>query len=110
MAKKAFAIYGTKTTETVYSRMDFATMVNGGNDTMSLVKGRQCDICGEWLGDRDFQWWIKIPRKASIRYGVPVAGMFRYDICNDCMAELTVEIQLRKNKKEENEKDNGEVD
>ena len=67
---------------------------------MSKVSGRQCDICGEWIGDRDAQWWIKIPRKASVRYGAPSAGMIRYDICDDCMEKLAVEIQLRKNKKE----------
>ena len=65
---------------------------------MSKVSGRQCDICGEWLGDRDAQWWIKIPRKASVRYGCPAIGMIRYDICDDCMAELTFELQLRKKK------------
>ena len=70
------------------------------DDIVSKVNGRQCDICGEWLGERDAQWWIKIPRKASVRYGAPAAGMIRYDVCDDCMAKLAVEIQLRKNKNE----------
>ena len=70
-----------------------------GDDIMSKVNGRQCDICGEWLSGRDAQWWIKIPRKASVRYGAPGAGMFRYDVCDDCMAKLVVEIQLHAKKK-----------
>ena len=70
------------------------------DDIVSKVNGRQYDICGEWLGERDAQWWIKIPRKASVRYGAPTAGMIRYDVCDDCMAKLAGEIQLKKNRKD----------
>ena len=82
----------------LYRRIKRYSTKNG--DIVSKVNGRQCDICGEWLGGRDAQWWIKIPRKASVRYGAPAAGMIRYDVCDDCMAKLAVEIQLKKNRKD----------
>lgn len=67
---------------------------------MARINCRQCDICGEWLGERDAQYWLKIPRRARLYYGAPVLGMKRCDVCSECMAEMMVEIQKRVKKKE----------
>ena len=65
---------------------------------MSKIKGRECDICGEWLCDRDMQYWLKIPRRARLYYGYPSVDMVRCDVCEDCMNELMVEIHKRRKK------------
>ena len=62
---------------------------------MAKINCRQCDICGEQLDGRDPQFWLKIPRKAKLYYGYPILGMMRYDVCDNCMAELMVEVQMR---------------
>ena len=54
------------------------------------VNCRACDICGEQLGGRDFQYWL---RKPIIRWGAPSLGMPRMDICSDCFNKMAVMIQ-----------------
>lgn len=54
------------------------------------VNCRTCDICGEQLGGRDFQYWL---RKPIIRWGAPAIGMPRMDICSDCFNKMAVMIQ-----------------
>lgn len=54
------------------------------------INCRACDICGEQLGSRDFQYWL---RKPIIRWGVPAVGMPRMDICSDCFNKMEVMIQ-----------------
>ena len=49
-----------------------------------------CDICGEQMGGRDLQYWL---RKPIIRGGAPSLGMPRMDICSDCFAKKEVMIQ-----------------
>ena len=63
---------------------------------MAKINCRVCDICGEYLGSRDAQYWLKIPRRARLYYGYPSLGMKREDVCDNCMAKLVVEIQLAK--------------
>ena len=62
---------------------------------MAKLNCRQCDICGEFLGNRDAQYWLKLPRKARLYYGYPEIGMYRYDVCEDCMDKIIVGIQMR---------------
>lgn len=54
------------------------------------VNCRRCDICVEEMGARDLQYWF---RKPIIKWGVPVAGMSRLDICDKCFAKISVMIQ-----------------
>ena len=54
------------------------------------VNCRACDICGEQLGGRDFQYWL---RKPIIRWGAPSLGMPRMDICSGCFNKMAVMIQ-----------------
>lgn len=77
---------------------------------MAKINCRVCDICGEQLGSRDAQFWLKIPRRAKLYYGCPELGMKREDICDDCMAELMVEIQMRKKNRRENDGNKADTD
>lgn len=54
------------------------------------VNCRKCDICGDELGARDMQFWL---RKPIIKWGVPEIGMQRMDICDLCFAKMSVMIQ-----------------
>lgn len=54
------------------------------------INCRACDICGEQLGSRDFQYWL---RKPIIKGGCPSLGMLRMDICSDCFNKMAVTIQ-----------------
>lgn len=54
------------------------------------VNCRACDICGEQLGFRDFQYWL---RKPIIKWGAPSLGMPRMDICSGCFDKMAVMIQ-----------------
>ena len=67
---------------------------------MAKINCRVCDICGDDLGRRDAQYWLKIPRRARLYYGCPGLGMIRQDVCDECMAKLIVEIQMRRMKAE----------
>lgn len=62
---------------------------------MARINCRKCDICGVWLDERDPQFWLKIPKRAKLYYGVPELGMKRYDVCDNCMTEMIVEVQMR---------------
>ena len=65
------------------------------------VNCRKCDICGEELGERDFQIWL---RKPIIKWGAPVVGMRRMDICADYFTSMEIMIlnpELIKKWKEE---------
>ena len=53
------------------------------------VNCRACDICGEELGGRDLQYWL---RKPIIRWGAPSLGMPRMDIYSDCFSKMEVMI------------------
>lgn len=59
------------------------------------MRCRECDICHEQMGGRDVQWWLMIPRRAKAYYGCPSLGMKRYDVCDDCMCKILVELQMR---------------
>lgn len=63
---------------------------------MAKINCRICDICNEPLGKRDAQYWLKIPRRARLYYGYPALGMKHEDICDNCMAELVVELLRRR--------------
>ena len=67
---------------------------------MAKINCRECDICGERLGGRDAQYWLKIPRRARLYYGAPGSGMIRQDVCAECMDKVIVEIQMRRKKAE----------
>ena len=67
---------------------------------MARINCRQCDVCGVYLDRRDAQFWLKIPRKAKLYYGCPMLGMKRYDVCDNCMAEIMVEVQMRSKARE----------
>jgi hypothetical protein len=54
------------------------------------INCRECDICGEQMGGRDFQYWIRVPK---VRGGYPALGMRRVDVCDECFAKLAVLIQ-----------------
>ena len=54
------------------------------------VNCRACDICGEPMGSRDFQYWL---RKPIIKGGCPSLGMPRMDICSDCFTKMWVLIK-----------------
>ena len=64
---------------------------------MARINYRQCDICEKQLDRRDLQFWLKAPRRARLYFGVPILGMKRYDVCDSCMAEVMVEVQMRSN-------------
>lgn len=53
------------------------------------INCRRCDICGDELGTRDFQIWL---RKPIIKWGVPEAGMHKMDICADYFASMEIMI------------------
>ena len=67
---------------------------------MSKINCRVCDICGESLGARDVQWWLKIPYRTRLYYGAPGVGMIRQDVCDDCMTKLVVDILMRRKNEE----------
>ena len=54
----------------------------------------RCDICGVEMGDGDIQFRVFLPRKPKVYFGVPIVGMRRLDICDDCGARLEAEIKL----------------
>lgn len=54
------------------------------------INCRTCDICGDQMGSRDFQYWL---RKPIIRWGAPSLGMPRMDICSDCFNKMAVMMQ-----------------
>lgn len=54
------------------------------------INCQACDICGDQMGSRDFQYWL---RKPIIRGGALSLGMPRMDICSDCFAKIGVMIQ-----------------
>lgn len=54
------------------------------------INCRTCDICGDQMGSRDFQYWL---RKPLVKWGYPEIGMPRMDICDTCFAKVTVMIQ-----------------
>ena len=64
---------------------------------MAKIRCRQCDICGVYLDDRDFQFWCIFPHKREKRpkiyMGAPALGMKRLDLCDNCGAELHVQVQ-----------------
>ena len=65
------------------------------------INCRRCDICGDELGTRDFQIWLREP---IIKWGAPGVGMHRMDICADCFASIEIMIlnpELIKKWKEE---------
>ena len=64
---------------------------------MAKINCIQCDICGEFIGSRDAQYLLKLPRKARLYYGYPALGMNRYDVCEDCMDKIIVGIQMKMN-------------
>lgn len=53
------------------------------------INCRECDICGEAMGSRDIQYWLRLPK---VKHGVPSLGMKRMDICDECFAKLCVLI------------------
>ncbi len=55
------------------------------------IRCRQCDICGVQMGSYDLQFWIR--PKVKVLWGVPLIGMRRMDICNECFAKMEVYIQ-----------------
>ena len=61
------------------------------------VKCRTCDICGKQMEDFSLQFRIRMPR---VRFGFPDIGLKRYDVCDECFAELSVIILEKKKEKE----------
>ena len=51
------------------------------------INCRECDICGDQMGGRDFQYWIRVPK---VKNGYPALGMRRVDVCDECFAKLAV--------------------
>lgn len=69
---------------------------------MSKINCIQCDICGEYVGERDLHYKIKVRKSKDIKlwYGVPSIGYQRHDICEKCGVELVTKVMLAiRNKK-----------
>lgn len=54
------------------------------------INYRECDICRDKMGGRNFQYWIRIPK---VKGGYPSLGMKRVDVCDECFEKLCVLIQ-----------------
>ncbi len=54
------------------------------------INCRACDICGEEMGSRDLQYWLREP---IIKGGCPSLGMPRMDICSGCFAKICVLVE-----------------
>ena len=65
---------------------------------MKVDSYHKCDICGCRMDGCDFQFWV---RKPKVKFGIPEIGMRRYDVCDDCFAELLVLIEEKRKKTDE---------
>ena len=73
---------------------------------MSKIRCRQCDICGVYIDERDFQFRIRRKNPLAVHMGVPIVGMKKLEFCEECGIQLQVQVELavknaREGRKEE---------
>lgn len=64
---------------------------------MKVDSYHECDICGCRMDDYVIRFRIRRPK---VKFGYPELGMKRYDVCDECFAELSVLIEEKLRKKE----------
>lgn len=57
---------------------------------MKVDSYHECDICGCHMDRYTFHFLINKPK---VKFGCPYLGMKRYDVCDDCFAELSVLVE-----------------